>query len=896
MFFDKSCALTSEKADDARTILARYGIRKEEQITRFFALERAGSQNIPDLFIDGQQIGYPGYYLKKLDTRTEEGAAYAACLDNITASFNYDRFDGIPDSAKHGISSPNGGFYVLYNQDGDTPKLEDSVIAHAWAWRGDNGALCLETIEVFFGVKVNLILDMYRSLGHILCAQYDVPYVHTGQVDTPGCSPGFYNFPAAVIHPLDHRQHAYSEKKQFLLAHKEMPFLLMGAVHSNELKSMIASEMEPYLVDLFSQTEKLIDNIRLQRIVALMIHAGRDKNNDPFFKLLLAAAGQRIDEFQALIHANQIYITELNKLNYHLMQHHLAIDFSAIQQGAYINAVNDVGRSALHLVLYNTVNTLKTVTNPIDRIRHVIDQGIDLDIQEDSSDYTALMLALDSVLYGLEIQIGRDIAMLLIEHGANLEIKHKSGFTPLIAATKNNDLEMVQTLIKKGAEIENHDAEMKTALFWAVELGYIQIFEYLLTQGASLNLTCDIQGNTPLFACVQAEHRYNVGILSRVLKQEGIDFNHKNVKGNTVLHEATHNDEYLELLSPYYSDIAWYDAISEPNQDGDTVLHCAVDDSLSLKFILQRYREDHQILQVVTEPNKVGDTPLHKSADKPWSLPAMLTPLSPNSRAVAVNASNQNGETVLYLALKNPAALKVIVNLLTPDQLFVALTKRNARGQTLLQFVAFYPESLELIWERLTDDQRVEANKILMTSLFSSPNSPELIRTVLEKIPQYQRLEAIKMTDSYGKTILDHALYRIESLKVILTLLPEEHRLEFLRMTVACKSVAKHIIANPPIPVIENSYAGQYLQIYSHVVKPGKNQNFKFFNKSSLLLLKYLIDEAISFDDVKKVVPKDWQDRNDFDEHIKTVLNNRLSAEVEKDEKDMEYESVAPVL
>ncbi|MBL7481212.1 ankyrin repeat domain-containing protein [Legionella bononiensis] len=894
MFFDKSCALTSNKADDARAILTRHGIRKEEQITRFFSLKRAGGQNIPELFIDGQQIGYPGYYLKKLDTLSEEGAAYAACLDNITASFHYDRFDGITDSAEHGISSPNGGFYVLYHQDGDTPKLEDSIIAHAWAWRGDDGSLCLNTIAVFPRVDVNLIKDMFRYLGHMLCTQYDVPYVHTGHVDAEGYCPAFYNVPAAVIHPLDHRQHAYSEDEQYVLAHKEMPFLLIGAVQSNELKSMIASEMGPYLDDLFCQTENLKDNKRLQRIVALMIHVGRDNNKNPFFQLLLAAAGERIEEFHALVDANRKYINELNNLNYRYIQRDPYIDFSAIQHGAYINAVNEVGRSALHVIIYTIVNNLNTVNNPIDTIRHVIDQGIDLDIQENSLDYTALMLTLDNVLYGLDIEIGRDIAMLLIERGANLEIKHKSGVTPLIAATKNNDLEMVKTLAEKGAKIENHDAEKKTALFWAAELGYIQIFDYLLTQGAILNLTCDIQRNTPLLACVQSSRCHNVGILSKGLEQEGVDMQHKNAKGNTVLHEAAHNADYLEFLSPYYSDIAWYDAISEPNQDGDTVLHCAVDDSQSLTFILQRYREDHQILQVVTASNKVGDTPLHKSADKPWSLPAMLTPLSPNSRAVAVNASNQKGETVLYLALKNPAALKVIVNLLTPDQLFVALTMRNARGQTVLQYAALYPESLELIWDCLTDDQRGEAYRILIPYLCSTPNAPKLLRTVLEKLPQDQRIDAVKMKDSQGKTILDHAVYRIQSLKDILILLPEEHRLEFLRMTVGGKSVTKHLIANQPFPAIEHSFVGQYLKIYSHLVNPGKKQSYQFFDKSELPLFRYLIDAAISFDDVKSLVPEDWQERPDFNEHIKSALSNRLSFKSEKDDKNIEFETVAP--
>ncbi|MDP1604476.1 MAG: ankyrin repeat domain-containing protein [Legionella sp.] len=883
MFFNKSYKLTSQETDDAREILARYGIGQEDQIDRFFSLERVDSQVIPELFIDGTQIGYPGFYLKKLDILSVQGAAYAACLYNITSPFHVRYF--ITDSVVHGISSPNGGFYVLYRQDEDTPKLEDSVMAHAWVWQGDSGALCLETINVTQNVNVALIKDMFRYLGHILCAQYDVPYVNTGKFYPSSDSPAFLNFPVSTIHSLDHNRSVDAGEKQFLLAHKEMPFLLFGKVQTPELKSIITSESELFLADLFQYIGALKDHERLQRIIALMIHAGRDNRNDPFFQSLLDAAGQRKEELRSLINANRRYITELNNQN--TMNTHQNIEFSAIQDGAYINAVNAVGRSALHMAIYNTANNAKTRGNDIGQVQQVIELGIDLNIQEKFRNRTALMLTLDTVLYDLRIKTGREIAMLLIKSGANLELKNESGTTPLIAATKNDDLEMVQTLVGMGAKIENCDAGLKTAVFWAAELGRLKIFDYLQAQGAALNIICTAQRNTLLIAAVQRSPQLNDEILSRIMAQEGVDTQHKNSEGNTVLHEAAQESDYLHILSPFYSDIEWYDAIKEQNQDGDTVLHRAVDNSFSLKLILQRYKEE-PILKVVTIPNKAGDTPLHKSAEKPLSLSAMLTPLLPNERANAINVPNKKGHTVLYLALNNHETLKVISNLLTSDQLFAAITKRNAKGDTLLHRAIYYPESLKLIWKCLTEDQRIEASQILKTFLFIIVGDPVSIRAVLELFPENQRFDAVKLTDSDGKTtVLDRAAYHVESLKEILTLLPEEQRLEFLRMTIKGKSVAKYIIKNPPIPTIENSYAEQYLKIYSHFVKPGKNQKFNFFNKDSLLLFRYLIDSSITFDDVKKLVPEDWQKQRNFEGQIKSTLFAKL-----KDEQDHAYESV----
>ncbi|WP_193392730.1 hypothetical protein, partial [Legionella santicrucis] len=64
----------------AQQILIQNGISPQNR-EQFYALKRDNAEKtIPDVIIDGKDIGYPGIYIKKLDTTSDKGAALAACL------------------------------------------------------------------------------------------------------------------------------------------------------------------------------------------------------------------------------------------------------------------------------------------------------------------------------------------------------------------------------------------------------------------------------------------------------------------------------------------------------------------------------------------------------------------------------------------------------------------------------------------------------------------------------------------------------------------------------------------------------------------------------------------------------------------------------------------------
>jgi ankyrin repeat protein len=86
---------------------------------------------------------------------------------------------------------------------------------------------------------------------------------------------------------------------------------------------------------------------------------------------------------------------------------------------------------------------------------------------------------------------------LLLELGADIEIKDSKGKTALICASKNGYLDIVIELINNGANVDAKDNDGKTALICASKNGYLDIVTELINNGANVEAT-DNDGKTAL--------------------------------------------------------------------------------------------------------------------------------------------------------------------------------------------------------------------------------------------------------------------------------------------------------------------------------------------------------------------------------------------------------------
>ena len=204
---------------------------------------------------------------------------------------------------------------------------------------------------------------------------------------------------------------------------------------------------------------------------------------------------------------------------------------------ADVNIANDLGITPLMLAIRNrntdmvslllragaktdmamwTGETPLLTAARIGQYEHVellIDYGADLNAREPRGGQTALMWA-------ISFRHPR-IARLLIEYGANVNTKtfklkeqqeyqpmvlegyaanvvsvHQGGYTPLMFAARNGDLQTASLLIKNGANV-NDISEEGSALVIATARGHEELALFLLEEGADPNISAD-DGLTPL--------------------------------------------------------------------------------------------------------------------------------------------------------------------------------------------------------------------------------------------------------------------------------------------------------------------------------------------------------------------------------------------------------------
>lgn len=187
------------------------------------------------------------------------------------------------------------------------------------------------------------------------------------------------------------------------------------------------------------------------------------------------------------------------------------------------------------------------------KISHLIQSGVDINIQHPTSGTTVLMIASSYYYYD-------DMVEFLIRKGAKLDLKDSEGKTPLLWAASNslpnakilvakganvniaaNDgmtpflqatlgvssgkvtIEMCDLLRKKGANINASLTKISatgwTALHYAVINGDVELVKYLIKYGANVNKATG-EGSSPLFLAKLSNHDEVIEILKNAGAKE----------------------------------------------------------------------------------------------------------------------------------------------------------------------------------------------------------------------------------------------------------------------------------------------------------------------------------------------------------------------------------------
>jgi len=125
-------------------------------------------------------------------------------------------------------------------------------------------------------------------------------------------------------------------------------------------------------------------------------------------------------------------------------------------------------------------------------------------------------------------------AALLLEKGANPNVKNNYGETPIMLAAKNNDIVLVKLLVSKGVSINSKDGKGNPVLTEAVNKNNPEFVRYLLENGASVNVK-DMWMNKEKTALMIAIENYANMDIIELMVAKGADLNAKDSDGNTPL-------------------------------------------------------------------------------------------------------------------------------------------------------------------------------------------------------------------------------------------------------------------------------------------------------------------------------------------------------------------------
>ena len=125
----------------------------------------------------------------------------------------------------------------------------------------------------------------------------------------------------------------------------------------------------------------------------------------------------------------------------------------------------------------------------LDAASTLLERGAEVNAKETNGGQTALMWATANKSPAL--------VQLLLDRGADVHARSKGGFTPLLFAAQQGDVESGRILMQRADVNQRSDKDRKTALIIATASGNRDIAELLLDKGADPNLA-DESGFTAL--------------------------------------------------------------------------------------------------------------------------------------------------------------------------------------------------------------------------------------------------------------------------------------------------------------------------------------------------------------------------------------------------------------
>lgn len=251
----------------------------------------------------------------------------------------------------------------------------------------------------------------------------------------------------------------------------------------------------------------------------------------------------------------------------------------------------------------------------------------------DSKDKNGYNPVATSSIYGFN-----DTVKKLVEYKANINIQDKNGLTPLIYAIEQDNKELANFLIENGADLNMAEKEYdRTPIFFSIENKNTNITEILISKGANVNAV-DKNGVTPLNIAIKEDG--NIDIIKLLVKNKA-DLNILTEEGDSLIEYAINKNDTDMIQTLVEGGVN----LNVAGISSNTPLMTAV--SKSLENIVRIFLTKNDInLNAI---NRNWNTALHMAAKNGNTVIIKML----IDKGANVDARNKQGYTPLHTAVKN---------------------------------------------------------------------------------------------------------------------------------------------------------------------------------------------------------------------------------------------------
>lgn len=465
--------------DSTKRYFTEHGI-SDANCKKFLKLDRTQAGiNIPDALMDGEEVGYPGFYLRKLNVQDIEDAKIAACLGKLTDCCQSVSGENGEPCAIHGLTNPNGGFYVLFKGNAKKPQFSDPVYAQTWAWRSKSDALVFDSIEApraqtQSDADIQLISVFYQRLADQLTQSQLVPHISCGIPSGVSSQVAIYqNYGFNKEEPLNDYTGYRDSKNQQYLADRN---ILISSLNRLDEKAF-AIELKNH--------KFLHTNNKICHTIGFAIV---NKLDDCLICMKkIAEQNNCSNEFEK-------YLNVQKKLKQLLVQY---AESKEIDTSVSTEIISLLDTSLVNVKLIEPIDFISLVKKrDLLFVENLKKYGIDISlITFDDYRYAPLIEAVNN----------NDLEMtqLLLSYKININATDEYGCTALMLAVKDNNVSMVKLLMKHAPNINKRSRKYGTALSCAIRNNNLVIASILLDLGANIYLKNDYDTSPLVIAAEQ---------------------------------------------------------------------------------------------------------------------------------------------------------------------------------------------------------------------------------------------------------------------------------------------------------------------------------------------------------------------------------------------------------